>query len=136
MNDERMNDALPVFFPFFIHHSYFIISNVMGYFIVEVALFIPGMLALLIGNVPLTRRRVVRGSAARLVGAVLMIPLPLYLFACKRSHVPPLGSDQPSLDPLMPETEGFVRLAAVMAALACLLAATVLAIVTSERRRR
>ena len=56
--------------------------------------------------------------------------------ACKRSHVPPLGSDQPSLDPLMPETEGFVRLAAVMAALACLLAATVLAIVTSERRQR
>ena len=124
------------FFSFFIHHSSFIISNVMGYFILEVALFIPGALVLLIGNLPLTRRRVVTGSAARLVGAVLMIPLPLYLIACKRSHVPPLGSDQPSLDPLVPETEGFVRLAAVMAALACLLAATVLAIVTSERRQR
>ena len=108
----------------------------MGYFILEVALFIPGALALFIGHVPLTRRRVVRGSAARLVGALLMIPLPLYLIACKRSNVPPLGSDRPSLDPLMPETQGFVRLAAVMAAIACLLAATVLAIVTSERRRR
>jgi hypothetical protein len=108
----------------------------MGYFILEAALFVPGVFALLIGQVPLSRRRVVRGSAARLVGAILMIPLPLYLIACKRSNVPPLGSNQPSLDPLMPETEGFVRLSAVMAALACLLAATILAIVTSESRRR
>jgi hypothetical protein len=108
----------------------------MGYFILEVALFVPGLLILLIGNVPLTRRRVVRGSAARLIGGVLMIPLPLYLIACKRSNVAPLGSNVPSLDPLMPETEGFVRLAAVMAALACSLAAVVLAIVTSERRER
>ena len=108
----------------------------MGYFILEVALFIPGLLAVLIGHVPLTRRRVVRGSAARLVGALLMIPLPLYLIACKGSNVPPLGAYRPSLDPLMPETEGFVRLAAVLAAIGCVLAATVLAIVTSERRRR
>jgi hypothetical protein len=108
----------------------------MGYFLLEVVLFVPGVLFLLIGHVPLTRRRVVRGSAARLVGAVLMIPLPLYLIACKRSNVPPLGRHEPSLDPLMPETEGFVRLAAVMAAIACLLAATVLAIVTSESRQR
>ncbi len=108
----------------------------MGYFILELALFVPGVLALLIGHVPLTRRRVVKGTAARLVGAILMIPLPLYLIACRRSHVPPLGSDEPSLDPLMPETVGFVRLAGVMAALACLLAASVLAMVTSETRRR
>jgi hypothetical protein len=36
----------------------------------------------------------------------------------------------------MPVTEGFVRLASLMAAFASLLAATVLAIVTSETRRR
>jgi hypothetical protein len=35
----------------------------------------------------------------------------------------------------MPETKGFVRLAGVMAALACLLVASILAIVTSEKRR-
>ena len=110
--------------------------DLMGYFILELALFVPGILALLIGHVPLLRRRAVKGTAARLVGAILMIPLPLYLIACRRSHVPPLGSDEPSLDPLMPETVGFVRLAGVMAALACLLAASVLAIVTSETRRR
>ena len=108
----------------------------MGYFILEIALFIPGLLALLTGRVPLTRRRVVKDTAARLVGVILMIPLPLYLIACRRSHVPPLGSDEPSLDPLMHETVGFVRLAGVMAALACFLAASVLAIVTSETRRR
>src|SRR6266851_1169666 len=106
----------------------------MGYFILEAALFVPGVMALLIGHVPLSRQRVVRGTAARLLGAILMIPLPLYLIACKQSSVPPLGSDLPSLDPLMPETMGFVRLAGVMAALACLLAASVLAIVTSEKR--
>jgi hypothetical protein len=112
----------------------------MGYFLLELALFLPGLLAFLFGKVPLTRRRRVRASAARLVGLVLMIPLPLYLFACKQSHVAPLGSDEPALDPLgeqfQPHTIGFVRLAAVMAALACLLAATVLALVTSEVRPR
>lgn len=108
----------------------------MGYFILEVVLFIPGVLALLIGHIPLSRRRVVRGAAARVAGAILMIPLPLYLIACKQSNVPPLGSDLPSLDPLMPETKGFVRLAGVMAAFACLLAASILAIITSERRKR
>jgi hypothetical protein len=108
----------------------------MGYFILETVLFIPGIFAFLIGYVPLTPRRVVRGTAARLVGALLMIPLPLYLIACKQSNVPPLGSDLPSLDPLMPETTGFVRLAGVMAALACILASSVLAIVTSEKRKR
>ena len=108
----------------------------MGYFILEAALFVLGMMVLFLGKAPLTRRRSVRGSAARLVGAILMIPLPLYLVACKQSHVSPLGSDQESLDPLMPVTEGFVRLAALAAAFASVLAATILALVASETRRR
>lgn len=108
----------------------------MGYLILEAALFVPGMLALLIGKVPLTRRRMVHGSAARLVGAVLMIPLPLYLVACRQSDVPPLGGEGDSSDPLMPVTEGFVHLVALTAAFASLLAATVLASITSETRRR
>jgi hypothetical protein len=108
----------------------------MGYFILVAALFIPGLLALLVGHIPLTGRRAVKSTAARLVGAILMIPLPLYLIACKRSNVPPLASDEISLDPLMPETKGFVHLAGLIAALACLLAASVLAIVTSEKRPR
>jgi len=108
----------------------------MGYFILEATLFVIGMLALLIGKVPLTPRRTVRGAAARVVGIILMIPLPLYLVACKQSHVLPLGRDADSLDPLMHETEGFVYLSAAAAAFACVLAATVFAIVTSEKRRR
>jgi hypothetical protein len=108
----------------------------MGYFILEAVLFVLGMTALVIGNVPLPRRRVVRGSAARLVGVILMIPLPLYLVACKRSHVPPLGWDAETMDPLMPFTEGFLHLAALASAFASLLAATVLALATSETRRR
>ncbi len=108
----------------------------MGYFILEVVLFVLGMAAFVVGKVPLTRRRMVRASAARLVGAILMIPLVLFLIACKQSHVSPLGPDPESLDPLMPVTEGFVRLVAMSATCASVLAATVLALVTSERRRR
>jgi hypothetical protein len=88
----------------------------MGYFIVEAVLCWFGVLALLLGQVPLTRRRTVRGSAARLVGIILMIPLLPYLWACKQSHVSPFGAEPHSLDPLKPETEGFVRLAGLMAA--------------------
>jgi len=108
----------------------------MGYFILEAVLFILGTTAFIVGWVPLTRRRSVHGAAARFVGAILMIPLPLYLVACRQSHVSPLGSETESLDPLMPYSEGFVRLAALSAAFACTLAAVVLAIVTSEPRRR
>jgi hypothetical protein len=108
----------------------------MGYLILEMVLFVPGALAFVIGKVPLTRRRRVNGSAARIVGVMLMIPLALYLIACKRSHLNPLGSDIHDLDPLLPHTEGFVHLVAIAGAFACFLAAMVFAIVTSEMRRR
>jgi hypothetical protein len=108
----------------------------MGYFILEASLFVLGMTAIVFGKVPLTRRRVVRGSAAYLVGAILMIPLPLYLVACKQSNLPALGSNTDSLDPLMPFSESFLRLSALAAAFASVLAATVLAVVASEPRRQ
>jgi hypothetical protein len=108
----------------------------MGYLILETVLFVPGLIAFVIGKIPLTRRRAVSGSAARAVGFILMIPLPLYLLACRQSHLSPLGSNRLSLDPLLPETEGFVRLAALLAAFGSLLAGTVLAIIASETRRR
>ena len=108
----------------------------MGYFLLELALFVPGLIALVIGKVPLTRRRAVHGSAARLVGAILLVPLPLYFVACKQSHLAPLGEDPLSLDPLRRAAQDFVRLAALMAAFASLLVATVFALATSEEQRR
>jgi hypothetical protein len=108
----------------------------MGYFLLEGFLFVLGILALIVGKVPVTRRRMAKGSAARLVGLILMAPLPLYLFACKRSNVAPLGSDKPSLDPLISATEGFIKLVALAGTFASVLAATVLAIITSEKPRR
>jgi hypothetical protein len=108
----------------------------MGYFILEAALFVPGLIVFVLGKVPLTRRRSVNGSAARAVGFILMLPLPIYLFACKRAHVAALGLDRPILDPLLPEIEGFVRLGAMLAAFGSLLAASVLAIIASESKRR
>jgi hypothetical protein len=108
----------------------------MGYFLLELALFVPGLIALVVGKVPLTRRRAVHGSAARLVGILLLGPLPLYLVACGRSQLAPLGEDPLSPDPLRRAAQGFVRLAALVAAFASLLAAAVLALATSEDRRR
>jgi hypothetical protein len=108
----------------------------MAYFIVQAIVFTLGGLAFIIGKVPMSRRRFVQGSAARIIGIILMIPLPLYVAACRQSHAPLMGSDDRNLDPLMPHTEGFIRLVAVAATFSCLLAATVLAIVTSETRRR
>jgi hypothetical protein len=67
---------------------------------------------------------------------MLMIPLAVYLVACKQSHVSPLGAEPPAEDRLMPVTVGFVRLTALAAAFVRLLLAAVLALVTSETRRR
>jgi hypothetical protein len=67
---------------------------------------------------------------------ILLIPLPLYLVACKRSRLAPLGEDPLSLDPLRRSAQEFVRLAALVAAFASLLAATVFALATSEMQRR
>ena len=108
----------------------------MGYFLLELALFVPGLIALVVGKVPLTRRRAVHGSAARVVGILLMVPLPLYLVACKRSQLAPLGEDPLSLDPLRRSAQEFVQLAALLAAFASLLTATVFALATSEEERR
>src|SRR5436305_12874631 len=108
----------------------------MGYFVLESILFVLGLLALIFGRVPVARRRMAKGSAARLVGLILMAPLPLYLYACSRSHVAPLGTDKPSLDPLISATEGFIKLVALAGAFASVLAATVLAIIPSEKPRR
>jgi hypothetical protein len=108
----------------------------MAYFIVQAIIFALGGIALIIGKIPMSRRRFVQGSAARIIGLILMIPLPLYIVACRQSHAPLLGIDDRNLDPLMPHTEGFIRLVAMAATFACLLAATVLALVTSETRRR
>ena len=109
---------------------------IMGYFILNAVIFVLGMTAFLIGKVPLTRRRMVSGAAARVVGAILMIPLPLYLVACKRSNLSPLTSAGDGLDPLMPETQGFVRLGAMLAAFGSVLAATILALARHRPRRR
>ena len=108
----------------------------MAYLIAQAIVFALGVLAFVIGKIPMSRRRFVRGSAARMIGIILMIPLPLYVFACRQSHAPLLGIDDRNLDPLMPHTEGFIRLMAMAATFSCLLAAVTLAIITSETRRR
>jgi len=117
-------------------HVYQDVLPPMAYFIVQATIFALGTVAFVIGKIPMSQRRYVQGSAARIIGIILMVPLPLYIAACRQSHAPLLGSDDRNLDPLMPHTEGFIRLVAIAATFSCLLAATVLAIVTSETRRR
>jgi hypothetical protein len=108
----------------------------MGYFILEAVLFVAGLAILVVGKMPVSRRRAVRGAAANVVAGILMIPLPLYLVACRQSHVPPLALNAEALDPLRPMTVGFLHFAAMVAAFACVLAATVFALVMAEARPR
>jgi hypothetical protein len=108
----------------------------MGYFVLEFVLFLLGLGALVFGQVPVTKKRKATGSAAHLVGVILMVPLLIYLLACNQTNTPPLSLDARSLDALRPHTEGFVKLVAVAGALACMLVAAVLAIITSEPPRR
>ncbi len=100
------------------------------------SLFFLGLTAFLIGKLPLTPRRRVTGSAARTVGVLLMIPLPFFLLVCKQIQVSPLGPDPRNLDPMVLVNESFVRLTSFAAGFGCLLMATVLAAITSEKRRR
>src|SRR5438105_853836 len=94
----------------------------MAYFILEATLFAIGAIIFLIGKLPVTRRRMVSGSPTRVIGFILMIPLGIYLVACRQSHVSPLGWESISrTDPLMPMTGGFVRLAALAGAFGCVL---------------
>jgi hypothetical protein len=109
----------------------------MGYFIFDAGLFVFGLAVLVFGKMPLSMRRTVSGSAARVVGVILMVPLPLYLEACKRTHVNLFGTViRRHEDPLVPVGEGYVRLFGLAAGFACILAATVLAIIASETPRR
>jgi len=108
----------------------------MNYFILEFVLFLLGLAAFVFGKVPVTSKRKAVGSAARLVGVILMAPLAIYLLAYHQTKTPPLNLDARSLDALRPHTEGFVKLVAVAGALACILVATVLSIIASEPPRR
>ena len=108
----------------------------MGFFIFTAVLFVLGCTAVIFGRVPVTRRRIVRGSAAYVIGAVLMAPLPLYMVACKRSHVDPFGAERRLLDPIERVAEGYIRLFGLGTALTSLFVALVLAILTSDPPRR
>jgi hypothetical protein len=109
----------------------------MTYFIFETSLFAIGLLIFLFGRLPLTPNRTVRGSPAYLIGVLLMIPLGVYLIACRETGLSPLGWESLSrTDPYQPMTGGFLRLAAMASAFGCLLMATVLAIIASETKRR
>jgi hypothetical protein len=109
----------------------------MGYFIFETTIFVVGLMVFLFGRLPLAPRRMVRGSPAHLIGIVLMIPMAVYLIACKQTNLSPLGWTELSrTDPYQPFTGGFLRLAALASAFGCLLMAAVLALITADKRPR
>ncbi len=108
-------------------------------FTIEVLLFLLGLVILIAGKIPLSRRRSVNDAAARLIGVVLMVPLPLYLFGCKLCHISPVARQEEIdavMDPLMPFSIGFLQIGVVVATMFCLLMSSVMAAVTSEMKRR
>jgi EamA domain-containing membrane protein RarD len=111
----------------------------MYVFILEAIVFIPGFIILVVGKIPLTRRRAVNDAAARIIGVILMLPLALYLIACRSLHIPPLATKEDIeliMDPLMPYTVGYLQIGAVAATLFCLVMAGILAFSASEIKRR
>jgi hypothetical protein len=52
----------------------------MGCLIAEICALIGGIIAVVTGKFTLTRNKVVRGAPARIVGVLLMVPLPVAIF--------------------------------------------------------
>ncbi len=111
-------------------------SDTIGYFILEAGLCALGLAICGLGKVPLSRRRCVRGSAAYLVGVILMVPLPFYLIMCRQTGLPAAGPPPPGFDAFRPLTEKLVRITAVTVAATCVLAAGVLAAISSQVRSK
>ncbi|HZU37864.1 MAG TPA: hypothetical protein VFA18_18225 [Gemmataceae bacterium] len=111
-------------------------SNTIGFFILEAVVFTLGLAICGLGMVPLSRRRSVRGSPAYLVGVILMLPLPFYLIMCQQTGLPAAGPLPPGFQGLKPLTVKLVGITAFAVSAACILAAGVLAAVSSEVRSK
>jgi hypothetical protein len=99
--------------------------------IVEICLFVLGIIGIAKGTVSLTRTRVVSGTPARVIGGIFLLPLPAYILANVIAGVAIWGGDgQP--DPQTALGVGLVSLVALGLTVLAIVVGTVLAFVYAE----
>jgi hypothetical protein len=100
--------------------------------VVQVCLFVLGIIGLSRGKVSLTRTRIVTGTPARIIGAIFLVPLPVYVLINVIAGVSMFGADNAKPDPAVAAGVGIVALLGVGIIILCLIVGTVLAIVYAE----
>jgi hypothetical protein len=103
--------------------------------IAEIIMFVLGIIGVSRGTVALTRKRVATGTPARVAGALLLIPLPVYILANLVAGVSLMGQG-PNPDPNLAAAAGVVSGIAVGVTALCFLAAIVICAVTAQPVRR
>ena len=101
-------------------------------FVLEIIMFVLGVIGVAKGRVSLTRTRVAIGPPARIAGALLLIPLPVYIMANVIAGVAIIGGGgaQPNL--ALQTTAGVVSLISLAVSLGCLIAAIIVCAVTAK----
>jgi hypothetical protein len=103
--------------------------------VVEIIMFVLGVIGVARGTVALTRTRVTTGMPARIAGALLLIPLPVYIVAGVVSGVS-LITQAKNPDPKLATTAVGVQIAAAIVTLVCFFAALILCAVTAQRIKK
>jgi hypothetical protein len=100
--------------------------------VVEIIMFVLGVIGVARGKVSLTRTRVAIGSPARIAGAILLVPLPAYIGANVVAGVALFGGGgaQPNLG--LQTAAGIVSLISIAVTLACFVTAIVICAVTAK----
>ncbi len=98
--------------------------------VVEIIMFVMGIVGITKGTVAVTRRRVTTGTPARVAGALLLVPLPAYVLANVVAGASLLGQADHAgrASPVV----GVVALFALGVSAACFLSALILCIATAR----
>jgi hypothetical protein len=99
---------------------------------IEITMFVLGMIGVVKGKVSLTRTRVTIGTPARVAGALLLIPLPVYIVANVVAGIAIFGQAAQPSNPAFEATAAIVSVVSIAVSAACFLAAIVLCAVTAK----
>jgi hypothetical protein len=99
---------------------------------IEIIMFVLGVIGVVKGKVSLTRTRVAIGTPARFAGALLLIPLPVYIVANIVAGIAIFGQAAQPANPALEATAGVVSLIAAAVSVACFLVAIIVCAVTAK----
>jgi hypothetical protein len=100
--------------------------------IVEIIMFVLGVIGVTQGRVALTRNRVASGTPARVAGVLLLVPLPVYILANVIGGVAILGQANQQQDPALATATLVASVVAIAATVICFIAAIIICAVTAQ----